>query len=168
MKNGFNYAAEKKQLPNDSASGGKHEAVAAMKKRSVKEKAGVIAYRLKEGEEPLVLVVSTRKVKGQWVFPVGSVEKGETLATAARRECEEESGYCVEIGYKFSSFQVTNDTIHKRFTFFLATVVGEVEQWETDRQRRWLPVSTIVDALPDVFRDVAGKAVKRIGKGAHR
>ena len=62
-----------------------------------KEKAGVVVYRQREGDEPLVLVVSARKFKNQWVFPVGSVEKDESLEAAAKRECEEESGSGVEV-----------------------------------------------------------------------
>ena len=127
-----------------------------------KEKAGVVVYRYKEGDVPLVLVVSARKFKNQWVFPVGSVKKGESLEAAAKRECEEESGYRVEIGLRLPTVQLTGSGTTKRFTFFLATVVGEADLWETDRKREWLPVSRAVAALPDVFQGVARKAVEHI------
>ena len=119
-------------------------------------------YRQREGDEPLVLVVSARKFKSQWVFPVGSVKKDESLEAAAKRECEEESGYKVEIGLRLPTVQFEGNNIIKRFTFFMATVVGETDQWETDRKRRWLPVSLIVGALPDVFQGVAREAVEHI------
>lgn len=129
---------------------------------SPKEKAGVVVYRRGAEGALQVLLVSARKIEGQWVFPVGSVEKGETLAATARRECMEESGYLVEIGEKFPLVEVAQGDRMVRFSFFLATVVGEADVWETDRQRRWLPVSQVVDALPDVFKGVVGQAVDRI------
>ena len=127
-----------------------------------KEKAGVVVYRFADNDEPLVLVVSARKSKNQWVFPVGSVETGESLEDAAKRECEEESGYNVELGARLPSVQVEGDTTIKRFTFFMATVVGEADQWETDRKRKWIPASQLVDTLPDIFHRVARNAVERM------
>lgn len=131
-------------------------------KKPQKEKAGVVVYRYKDGGEPFILVVSARKFKNQWVFPVGSVEKGESLEAAARRECEEESGYKVEIGLMLPSFQFEGNNIIKRFTFFMATVVGETHQWEKDRERKWLPASQVVAALPDIFQGVASNVAERI------
>ena len=94
-----------------------------------KEKAGVVVYRTENQNEPTVLVVSARKYENQWVFPVGSVEKDETLEAAAMRECREESGYRVELGKRLPALQIEGNHQMKRFTFFLATVIGEVGQW---------------------------------------
>ena len=79
-------------------------------KKKVRKKAGVVAYKYtkkytKNDKEPLVLLVSARKVKGTWVFPVGGIDPGETPEIAAARECEEESGYCVEIGKKLTPIE---------------------------------------------------------------
>jgi 8-oxo-dGTP pyrophosphatase MutT (NUDIX family) len=134
------------------------------KRHATKEKAGVVVYRSNDGGEPLVLVVSARKFKDQWVFPVGTVEKGESLETAARRECEEESGYRVDLELKLPPVLASKSGKIKRFTFFLATLIGEAPQWETDRQRHWLPADQVVDAMPDVFQGVARQAVARISK----
>ena len=54
-------------------------------KKPQKEKAGVVVYRYKDGEEPFVLVVSARRFKNPWVFPVGSVEKGEPLSACLKK-----------------------------------------------------------------------------------
>ena len=134
-----------------------------MQNKSPKEKSGVVVYRTSEDGKPLVLVVSARKYKNQWVFPVGSVEKGESLAAAAKRECEEESGYRVEIEYQLPSIQISGNKQTKRFTFFLATIVEETDQWEKDRTRKWLPASQVAAVVPDVFQGVARKAVDYIG-----
>ena len=134
-----------------------------MKKMNVPiEKAGVVAYRPARNGEPHVLLVSARKIKNQWIFPVGSLEKGESLEAAAGRECLEESGYRVATGEKLPHVEVSKDGRTVRFTFFLATVIGQTGQWETDRQRRWVPASQVVDALPDVFQGVARQAVRLI------
>lgn len=135
-----------------------------MKEKFPKEKSGVVTYRTEKGNEPVVLVISARKYKNQWVFPVGSVEEGESLEAAAKRECKEESGYLVNLGDRLFSIETEDNGQAKRFTFFLATVVGEVDQWEMDRQRKWLPASQVAAALPDVFQGVAHQAVERIMK----
>ncbi len=103
--------------------------------KTPREKAGVVAYRLMAGAGTLVLFVTSRKSKGSWVFPVGTVEKGETLEVAARRECAEESGYLVNIQVELPAMEVTEGKRRTRFTFFLATVSGEASQWETDREK---------------------------------
>ena len=133
-----------------------------MQSKAPKEKSGVVAYRFEKGEEPAVLVVSARKHENQWVFPVGSVEAGESLEAAARRECEEESGYLVNIGDRLDSIETSGSNHPKRFTFFLATVTGKVDEWEMDRQIKWLPASTLVAALPDIFQGTARQAIERI------
>lgn len=42
------------------------------------------------------LMVHNRK-RGGWEMPGGSIEPGETPEEAASRECEEESGYAIEV-----------------------------------------------------------------------
>lgn len=134
------------------------------KQRPPKQKAGVVLYRRENGDEVRALVVSARKFSNQWVLPVGTVKKGESLEAAARRECQEESGYQVELGQKLPTIQILQKGMATPFTFFLATVNGETESWETDRIRRWVPLARLLDALPTVFHGVARQAVKHIRK----
>jgi 8-oxo-dGTP pyrophosphatase MutT (NUDIX family) len=130
-----------------------------------KEKAGVVLYRQQSEDEPQMLVVSARKFQDEWVFPVGSVKKGESLAEAAKRECAEESGYQVDLGLELPSVQFLQSGTATRFTFFLATVVGELDHWETDRIRKWLPMSQVVNVLPEIFQAVARHAAAHMGPG---
>ncbi len=124
-----------------------------------RKKAGVVAYKYTENDqEPLVLIVSARKVKGSWVFPVGGIDPGETPEIAAARECEEESGYCVEIRDKLVPNASENES--NEFTFFLATVSAEKESWETDRSREWIPLSQAKDRLPSFLHSVAEEAAR--------
>ena len=130
-------------------------------KKKMRQKAGVVAYKYtKNYKEPLVLLVSARKAKGSWVFPVGGIDPGETPKIAAARECEEESGYCVEIGKKLASIESCHGKKTARFTFFLATVSAEKETWETDRSREWVPLSQAKDRLPSLFHSVAEEAAR--------
>ena len=95
-------------------------------KKSIRKKAGVVAYKQTESEEePLVLLVTARKVPGTWVFPVGGIDPGETPEIAAARECEEESGYSVEIGKELTPIKADNGKKTDHFIFFLATVSAE-------------------------------------------
>lgn len=128
---------------------------------NIRKKAGVVTYRYSENnQEPLVLLVSARKVKGSWVFPVGGIDPGETPEIAAARECEEESGYCVEIGKELAPIESCNGPQPALFIFFLATVSGEKESWETDRTREWVPLSQAKDRLPSFFHSVAEEAAR--------
>ncbi len=127
-----------------------------------REKAGVVLYQLVPGAEPQVLLVSSRKHPGSWVLPVGSVEHAEPLAAAAQRECEEETGYVVELGRQLNAVKVAGKKRTQRFTFFLATRVAQASNWERDRQQRWVQLSELLSCLPEVFHAVAQQAVELI------
>ncbi|MCI5211256.1 MAG: NUDIX domain-containing protein [Candidatus Electrothrix sp. ATG2] len=114
----------------------------------------------KKKPEPLVLLVTARKVKDTWVFPVGGIDPGETPEIAAARECEEESGFCVAIGKKLTPMTSSSGKKPGHFTFFLATVTGEKETWETDRNREWVPLSQAKDRLPSFLHSVAEEAAR--------
>jgi 8-oxo-dGTP pyrophosphatase MutT (NUDIX family) len=54
------------------------------------EQAGAIAIR-RRGKEPEVVLVRSRRT-GDWVFPKGHIEEGESADETAVRELEEEAG----------------------------------------------------------------------------
>lgn len=122
------------------------------------KKAGVVVRRSGRGGEDEVLLVSARRHAGSWVFPAGTVEKGELPRQAAARECAEESGYAVETGGEIATVTVPGDGWEKRFVFFSATVAGEAESKEQDRQVKWVPVSSLEGEVAEVFAPVARRA----------
>lgn len=124
-----------------------------------KFKAGIVLYRAMDGAPPQFLLVSARKYAGSWVFPVGTVKKGEALEEAARRECVEESGYIAEILAPLPELVVTKRNVEVRYSFFLATVSGNATDWEKDRQQRWVAASDLSATVTDIFRPVAEAAI---------
>jgi len=81
--------------------------------------AGAIAYR----ERPLLLLM-IKDAYGQWTFPKGLLEKGESPAEAALRELAEETGVCgehvQELGSSAYSYQGEDgSTVRKQAIFYL-------------------------------------------------
>jgi 8-oxo-dGTP pyrophosphatase MutT (NUDIX family) len=58
---------------------------------SVVAQAGGIVFR-GHGPDLAILLVSSKKQSGFWIFPKGHVERGETAAQASERETMEEAG----------------------------------------------------------------------------
>ncbi|MCK5099622.1 MAG: NUDIX hydrolase [Desulfobacteraceae bacterium] len=129
-------------------------------------KAGIIPYRKKSTTGTQadfeILTVSSRKFPGQWVFPVGTVEKGETFEEAALRECAEESGYNVELGKKIDTFIISSDTNSAQFVFFSGLVTSENKIWENDRERCWRELDDVVSIIPSPFKNAAEIAINNL------
>ena len=125
-------------------------------------KAGVVATRRTAAAEPEVLLITSRKHPHSWIFPVGTVEPGESLERAAARECAEESGYTVEVGRLLVTLRLADEAggAAQPFFFFAASVTGKCATYETDRQRRWVRLSQLVETVAEVFSPVARAAVK--------
>ena len=109
-----------------------------------------------------ILIVSARKHPGQWVFPVGTVEKGESFEDAALRECAEESGYNVALGEKIDTFIISGDESSSQFIFFSGLVISENKVWEHDRERRWLKLDDVTEIIARPFKKVAEIAITNL------
>ncbi len=129
-------------------------------------KAGIVPFRKKRGKEKSrgfeVLTVSSRKFPGQWVFPVGTVEKGETFEKAALRECREESGYNVELGKKIEEFIMSVNNVPAKFIFFSGVVTYKETTWETDRELKWRALDKVEKIIAKPFKKVAQIGIKEI------
>ncbi len=123
--------------------------------RKMKKKAGVVAYRINSANKTEVLLISTRKYKDSWVFPVGTVEKNEPLRAAAARECLEESGYEVKLEEKIDSIIVENKGFRSEFTFYKASIIGEQENYEDDRERIWVDPDELMEKITPIFLPIA-------------
>ncbi len=129
-------------------------------------KAGIVPYRKKQtGHKTIefeILIVSSRKYPGQWVFPVGTVEKGESVAKAAMRECEEESGYSVELGEEIDTVIINSDKQSSKFIFFSGLVIKENKIWENDRERCWCKLKDVTSMIAQPFRNVAEITIQNL------
>lgn len=134
--------------------------------QSIIYKAGIVPYRKKQSSQKTetfeILVVSSRKYPGQWVFPVGTVEKGESVARAALRECTEESGYSVELGEEIDTVTINSGKQSSKFIFFLGLVIKENKIWENDRERCWCEPKDVVVMIAKPFRKVAEIAIQNL------
>ena len=119
-------------------------------------------YRKNEQGGLEYLIITSRKFPGTWVFPAGTVEEGETLQEAAIRECKEESGYMVEVGDKIKALEIEESNKISHFTFYLAQVVGETDDYEKDRKRKWVSRNGLLNTITDVFKPVTDEAFKVI------
>ncbi len=126
-------------------------------------KAGIVPYREKKSSQKAktfeVLIVSSRKYPGQWVFPVGTVEKGESVARAALRECAEESGYSVALGEEIDTVIINSNKQSSKFIFFSGLVIKEHKVWENDRERCWCELNDVVGMIAQPFKKVAEMAI---------
>lgn len=73
--------------------------------------------------ETVILVQQYRYVVDRWLweFPAGTVDPGEDLETAARRECHEEIGKVAGHARKLASFFSTPGFCDELMNFFLIT-----------------------------------------------
>ena len=131
-------------------------------KKNIKNKAGVVVYRENDNGETEVLLVSARKHKGSWVFPVGSVEDHETLQVTAARECEEESGYIVEVEDEVGTVKNSNKNSINYYTFYKAKVLSETDDYEKDRERRWVGLNDLSENVADIFLPIAKNFIKSL------
>jgi 8-oxo-dGTP diphosphatase len=128
--------------------------------KPTRAKAGIVPVR-GGADGPEVCLVSAREFPDSWIFPTGTVEKGETLAETAVRECREETGLIVSSGEMLGTVELEKKRTRHHLTFFLGTVSGEIESWETDRERRWVSPSEAVREIAEPFQGIA-KAAQRL------
>ena len=118
-----------------------------------------MAYRHEPDGTYAILIITARRQRDAWIFPVGTVDPGETLEQAAARECMEESGYTVRTGPLLKALDLASKNGPRRFSFFAAQVTGEVDEYETDRRRRWVPQAQLVETVSEAFAPVARAAL---------
>jgi 8-oxo-dGTP pyrophosphatase MutT (NUDIX family) len=90
-----------------------------------------------------VLLVSSKKEPGHWIFPKGHVERGETAAEAALRETEEEAGVTGELLGPAGALEFDWGRRHYRVEYFLIRAASETSRTD-GRSKVWLPFA---DAL---------------------
>jgi len=93
-----------------------------------------------------VLLVSSKKEPGNWIFPKGHVEPGETAREAALRETEEEAGVSGDLLGPAGTQEFDWRGKPFRVEYFLIRATSETS--ETDgRKKVWLPFDDALKKL---------------------
>ena len=131
--------------------------------KTIKVVAAVICDSIKVKNHIFATARGYGEFKGQWEFPGGKIEDGETPQTALVREIKEELDTIVEVGelidtieYDYPSFQLSMDC------FWCEVVEGELKLLEAEDAKwlnrdeldsvQWLPADLkIIDRIKDMM-----------------
>jgi 8-oxo-dGTP pyrophosphatase MutT (NUDIX family) len=97
--------------------------------------AGGIVFRY-DGDNPCYLVVTAKKNPNHWVLPKGHIDPGETLAEAALREVQEETGVRARVINPIGVSRIQTASSSILILFYLMEYLGEIGKSE-NRQQRW-------------------------------
>lgn len=118
--------------------------------KTVKVVAAVICDSFENTSKILATARGYGEFKGQWEFPGGKVESGETPQQALIREIQEELDVKIEVGELIDTIEYDYPTFHLSMDCFWCVVVdGEIILKEAEAAR-WLDKGELysVDWLP--------------------
>lgn len=112
---------------------------------------GVVMRESTENAEPEVLMIATHDAS-RWSLPKGHVESGESLADAARRETEEETGIVATVLTHLETidywYYARRGLRHHKYVdyFLMHAIGGEVSPQLSEIDRaRWWPISKALE-----------------------
>ena len=106
--------------------------------KTVKVVAAVICDALSEKKRIFATAKGYGEFKGQWEFPGGKIEPGESPQQALEREIEEELDTKIQVGYMIKTIEYDYPTFHLSMDCFWCEVVkGELTLKEA-QEARWL------------------------------
>jgi bis(5'-nucleosidyl)-tetraphosphatase len=120
-------------------------------RRETHRAAGIVLYRVEDGERKYLLLRSALTRRLVWEFPKGGIETGESEQEAAERELREETGvplgrYSVAPGFREEEHYLFTRTwsgerqlVVKRVVYFLAeSTTDQVTLSREAAEYRWL------------------------------
>ena len=111
--------------------------------KTVKVVAAVICDSLQEKKMIFATVRGYGEFKGQWEFPGGKIEDGETPQQALEREIQEELDTKIAVGDLIETIEYDYPTFHLSMDCFWCDVVeGELRLLEAE-DAKWLSKDTL-------------------------
>jgi 8-oxo-dGTP diphosphatase len=128
---------------------------------AIVEAAGALVWRVRQGKLQVALVHRPRY--GDWSWPKGKVDEGETILGAATREVAEETGHDVVLGIPLPGLEYDlSDGRRKRVHYWAAQVAGRPDAASLRARPPAPPVSPKeIDQLRWFDADVAFKRLTR-------
>lgn len=131
---------------------------------TIRHASGVV---LLDEEGKKVLLVTSLKLPGMWVFPKGGVEPNLTPEENAQKEMREEAGIAVQLHecvYDLDVQYAATEKLPARIqheTYFRGTFLSYVD-WEEFqlRKREWFEINEAAQMLPPHQIDVLRAAVE--------
>lgn len=131
--------------------------------KTIKVVAAVICDSIKVKNHIFATARGYGEFKGQWEFPGGKIEDGETPQTALVREIKEELDTIVEVGELIDTIEYDYPSFHLSMDCFWCEVVeGELKLLEAEDAKwlnrdeldsvQWLPADLkIIDRIKDMM-----------------
>lgn len=113
--------------------------------KTIRVVAAIICDDMKNPSRIFATARGYGEFKGQWEFPGGKIEEGETPEEALIREIREELDTDIEVGDLVHTIEYDYPTFHLSMDCFLAKVIsGELVLKEAEAAR-WLTGSELYD-----------------------
>jgi mutator mutT protein len=113
--------------------------------KTIKVVAAVICNSLKEKKRIFATAKGYGEFKGQWEFPGGKVEVGETPKQALVREIKEELEINIKVGDLIDTIKYDYPTFHLSMDCFWCEIIqGELKLVEAEAAR-WLTKEELYD-----------------------
>lgn len=113
--------------------------------KTIKVVAAVICDSIQAKKQIFATARGYGEFKGQWEFPGGKVEEGETPQQALMREIKEELDASIKVGDLIDTIEYDYPTFHLSMDCFWCEVVDGMIKLLEAEDARWLTKDTLYD-----------------------